>query len=239
MTETHLGYETSTAAATSQPCRRANRAQFVRNRSRGHAVLLRRVRRGAHSSHNRSRARVTGFALPVLVEEFLSPFRQIATATRFRHGVTVEVGRPIAGVRVLGAEMPRAGLSARQTNAPSRRSASPIAEARSPKAAPSDSTSRSLQTPAPGSFSLARSAKPLRSRASKPGIAPRSPSVDSFFAHTTRICGHGRPWNTPHLSRTPARRRGSHTDRCYAAASRARGRRERTHPSCRVDRPGT
>ena len=123
----------------------------------------------------------------------MSPFRQIATATRFRHGVTVEVGRPIAGVRVLGAEMPRAGLSARQTNAPSRRSASPIAEARSPKAAPSDSTSRSLQTPAPGSFSLAQSAKPLRSRASKPGIAPRSPSADSFFCARN---AHLRPWST-------------------------------------------
>ena len=68
--------------------------------------------------------------------------------------VTVEVGRPIAGTRVLGAEMfvPRAGLSARQPNVPSRRSASPIAEARSPKAAPSGSTSRSLQTPCPRFF---------------------------------------------------------------------------------------
>ncbi len=68
--------------------------------------------------------------------------------------VTVEVGRPIAGARVLGAEMfvPRAGLSARQPNVPSRRSASPIAEARSPKAAPSGSTSRSLQTPCPRFF---------------------------------------------------------------------------------------
>ncbi len=124
----------------------------------------------------------------------VSRFRQEATATRFRHGVTVEVGRPIAGARVLGAEMfvPRAGLSARQPNVPSRRSASPIAEARSPKAAPSGSTSRSLQTSAPGSFSLARSAKPLRSRASEPGIAPRSPSADSFFAHTTRLW----PWST-------------------------------------------
>lgn len=158
-------------------------------------------------------------------------------------GVTVEVGRPIAEARVLGAEVfvPRAGLSARQTSVPPRRSASPIAEGLNglPKAAPSDSTSRSLQTPAPVPFSLARSAKPLRPRAPEPGIAPRTPSADSFFAHTTRICGNGRPWNTPHLSRTPARRRGSHTDGCYPAASRARGRRERAHPSCRMDRPGT
>jgi hypothetical protein len=60
----------------------------------------------------------------------VSRFRQRATATRFRHGVTVEVGRPIAEARVLGAEMfvPRAGLSTRQTNVPPRRSASPIAE---------------------------------------------------------------------------------------------------------------
>jgi hypothetical protein len=60
----------------------------------------------------------------------VSQFRQKATATRFRHGVTVEVGRPIAEARVLGAEVfaPRAGLSARQTSVPPRRSASPIAE---------------------------------------------------------------------------------------------------------------
>jgi hypothetical protein len=101
-----------------------------------------------------------------------------------------------------------------------------------PEAAPSDSTSRSLQTPAPRSFSLARSVKPLRPRASELGIAARSPSADSFFAHTKRICGHGRPRNTPHLSRTPARRCGSHTHGCHAATSRARGRRERAHPSC-------
>jgi len=60
----------------------------------------------------------------------LSPFRQNATATRFRHGVTVEVGRPIAEARVLGVEVfaPRAGLSTRQTSVPPRRSASLIAK---------------------------------------------------------------------------------------------------------------
>ncbi len=68
-----------------------------------------------------------------------------------------------------------------------------IAEARSPKAAPSDSTSRSLQTPAPGSFSLARSGKPLRSRASEPGIAPRSPGGRFLLcAHNAHLW----PWST-------------------------------------------
>ncbi len=47
----------------------------------------------------------------------MTPFRQKATVT-VSDGVTVEVGRPIAEARVLGAEMfvPRAGLSTRQTN---------------------------------------------------------------------------------------------------------------------------
>ena len=42
------------------------------------------LRRQAHSSQPSSLVRVTGFALPVLVEEFLSPFRQKATAAHLR-----------------------------------------------------------------------------------------------------------------------------------------------------------
>jgi hypothetical protein len=85
----------------------------------------------------------------------------------------------------------------------------------------------------------ATSVKPLRSKASEPGIAPRTPSADSLFARAKRICGHGRSRNSPHLSRTPARRRRSHAYRRHPAASRARGHRERTVASCRVGRPRT
>jgi hypothetical protein len=98
---------------------------------------------------------------------------------------------------VLGAEVfvPRAGLSARQTSVPPRRCASPIAEGLNglPKAAPSDSTSRSLQTPAPVPFSLGRSAKPLR---------PKSPRARDSAADSERrflLCAHNAhlwPWST-------------------------------------------
>ncbi len=160
----------------------------------------------------------------------------------FPTGVTVEVDRPIAGrgSSTPRCSSPRACLSARQTNVPPRRSASPIAEGltRSPKRPP-QTRLREAFRPLPHVLSRWPGLSNPATRASEPGIAARSPSADSFLAHTRRICGHGRPRNTPHLSRTPARRRGSHTHGCYAAASRARGRRERAHPSCRMDRPGT
>jgi hypothetical protein len=71
-------------------------------------------------------------------------------------GVTVEVGRPIAEARVLGAEVfvPRAGLSARQTSVPPRRSASPIAEGvkRAPESGPLRLDFEEPADPCPSSF---------------------------------------------------------------------------------------
>jgi hypothetical protein len=106
----------------------------------------------------------------------MSQVRQKATATRFRHGVTVEVGRPVAEARVLGVEVfaSRAGLSTRQTSVPPRRSASPIAEGLNglPKRPP-QTTSRSLQTTAPGSFLAGQVCPRATNSCGAPAFSPR------------------------------------------------------------------
>jgi hypothetical protein len=85
----------------------------------------------------------------------------------------------VLGVEVFAA---RAGLSTRQISVPPRRSASPIAEGLNglPKRPP-QTRLRACRPLRQVRFSLARSAKPLRLRASEPGIAPRTPSADSFL----------------------------------------------------------